>query len=440
MPAIKVENLNKIYKLYDSSKDRLKESINPFKKKYHRDFYALKDISFEIQKGETVGIIGKNGSGKSTLLKIITGLITPTSGNIEVHGKVSALLELGAGFNPEYTGIENIYLNGTIMGFTREEMDQKLDNIISFADIGDFVNQPVKMYSSGMYVRLAFAVAISVEPEILIIDEALAVGDAAFQAKCMSKMKQLMDKGVTVLFVTHDSNAIKKLCSRCVYLENGAIKAVGEAAKVSDMYLADIREAMNSEHIKVLQYEDEADELIESGKQAKLFSFESVQVFKEDMDFKERVKDFRQGTGEATVTAVEFLDDANNTIKNAVFNQEVVLRIYIAFNKKRKVSVGYHIRDSKNTEIIGASIRIEGEELIEGIAGEKYCVEFRTRLPLAAGNYNISLVVSIPVVVNRTALFVDYIENAILFEVAERKPFIIWNMVYIPNECKILKY
>lgn len=196
--AIKVENLTKIYKLYDKPVDRLKESLNIFGKKYHKDFYALNEVCFEINKGDAVGIVGKNGSGKSTLLKIITGVLTPSFGSVTVNGRVSALLELGAGFNPEYTGLENIYLQGLLMGYDKEAMHTRVDAILRFADIGEFINQPVKGYSSGMFARLAFAVAINVEPDILIVDEALAVGDMVFQAKCMARMISLMERGVTV--------------------------------------------------------------------------------------------------------------------------------------------------------------------------------------------------------------------------------------------------
>lgn len=192
--AIEIENVTKIYKLYDKPIDRLKEAMSVSHREYHKDFYALSQISFTVEKGQTVGIIGTNGSGKSTILKIITGVLTPTTGNVSVNGKISALLELGAGFNMDYTGIENIYMNGTMMGFSRKEMDAKLDDILEFADIGDFVYQPVKTYSSGMFVRLAFALAINVEPEILIVDEALSVGDVFFQSKCYRRMDEIRKK------------------------------------------------------------------------------------------------------------------------------------------------------------------------------------------------------------------------------------------------------
>ena len=226
--SIKVESLSKIYKLYNTPMDRLKETMHPFRKKYHKDFFALKDISFEVKKGETFGIIGKNGSGKSTLLKIITGVLSPSSGNVTVNGRVSSLLELGAGFNPELNGIENIYFYGTINGFSKEEMDSRLDSILAFADIGEFVFQPVKSYSSGMYVRLAFAVAIQVEPEILIIDEALSVGDIFFQQKCARRMRDIKEKGVTIIFVSHDMGSVLNLCNQVVYLKNGVVFGVGD--------------------------------------------------------------------------------------------------------------------------------------------------------------------------------------------------------------------
>lgn len=225
--SVKVDNLTKVYRLYDKPMDRLKESLNIFHKSYHREHYALKNISFEIERGETVGIIGVNGAGKSTILKIITGVLNPTKGSVTVNGKISALLELGAGFNPEYSGMENIYLNGTMMGYTREEVNSRLDDILSFADIGDFINQPVKTYSSGMFVRLAFAVAINIDPEILIVDEALSVGDVFFQAKCYKKIKELTGKA-TVIIVSHDLNAMTKFCKRIIVMSDGEKAFDGE--------------------------------------------------------------------------------------------------------------------------------------------------------------------------------------------------------------------
>ncbi len=235
--AIKVNNLSKSYKLYDKNSDRLREVMSLRKKTYHKLHYALNNVSFDIRRGENVGIIGVNGSGKSTLLKILTGVVTPTSGAVEVNGKISALLELGTGFNPEYTGMENIFLNGTIMGYSKEEIQARLPSILDFADIGDFINQPVKTYSSGMFARLAFAVAVNVDPEILIVDEVLSVGDLRFQIKCMERMKQMMVGGTTVLFVSHDINAVRRFCSSAIWLNHGEIQSIGEVNKVADEYL-----------------------------------------------------------------------------------------------------------------------------------------------------------------------------------------------------------
>lgn len=234
--AIKIEHLSKVYKIFDKPTDRVKEALNPFRKRYSRDFYALNDVSLTIKKGETVGIIGKNGAGKSTILKIITGVLTPTSGSVQVNGRIASLLELGAGFNPEMTGIENIYMNGTIMGYTKEEMDDRLQEIIDFADIGEFIHQPVKMYSSGMFARLAFAVNVNVTPDILIVDEALSVGDVFFQNKCFKRMDALKKSGVTVLFVSHDMGSIRQLCDKCLWLENGGMRQYGNVEEVAAAY------------------------------------------------------------------------------------------------------------------------------------------------------------------------------------------------------------
>ncbi len=233
---IQIEHLQKMYHLYDKPIDRLKEVLRPGRKSYHKEFYALRDISLTIKRGESVGIVGVNGSGKSTLLKIITGVLNPTEGKVETYGKVAALLELGAGFNPEYTGRENIYLNGTMMGYSEEEMAQRVQPIIDFADIGDFIDQPVKTYSSGMFARLAFAVAINVSPDILIVDEALAVGDTRFQVKCIDKMMELKKKGTTILFVTHAIEQIKRFCTRAIWIRDGVIYQDGEASQIVDLY------------------------------------------------------------------------------------------------------------------------------------------------------------------------------------------------------------
>ncbi len=234
--VISTRNLSKVYKLYNNPKDRLKETLHPKRKKYHKEFYALRDVNIEIRKGEVIGIIGKNGSGKSTLLKIISNVLTPSRGEFEVKGKVSSLLELGSGFNPELTGIDNIYFYGTILGFPEEKVRSKLQEIIDFADIGDFINQPLKTYSSGMKARLAFAVAINVDPDILILDEILAVGDELFRRKCYARMEKFFKGGKTILYVSHSVPAVNELCTRAYLLNNGEAILEGPAKMVTAYY------------------------------------------------------------------------------------------------------------------------------------------------------------------------------------------------------------
>lgn len=424
--AIKIEHLSKVYKIFSKPSDRVREALNPFGKRYSKDFYALNDISLTIKKGETVGIIGKNGAGKSTILKIITGVLTPTSGSVQVNGRIASLLELGAGFNPEMTGIENIYMNGTIMGYAKEEMDARLQNIIDFADIGDFINQPVKMYSSGMFARLAFAVNAFVEPDILIVDEALSVGDAGFQAKCITRMKEMMKNGATILFVTHEMSTIKAFCKRCIYLERGGIRLDGMAEELADIYLREIRDEMNK-HNAI------SDEI--KHKFFKKYD-KSLTQFKLDENFPKRKGLFRQGNQAATVKAVDMFNNIGEPLTLAEFNERVRLVVYLKFNEDICLSIGYHIRNNKNEEVMGSSFTVENNgKIIEGKKGDGIVVEFSTRLPLMEGVYNVTIVVSQPAGID-SAVFNDFIENAYLFEIARREKWRMWDMVYIENECR----
>lgn len=238
--AIAVSGVSKAYHIYERPQDRLKQMLWRGRRKFHDEFWALRDVSFEVRKGETVGIVGRNGSGKSTLLQIICGTVTPTEGTVHKNGRLSALLELGSGFNPEFTGRENVYLNGAILGLSRAEVDERFDRIAGFADIGQFIDSPVKHYSSGMFARLAFSVAIHVDPEILIVDEILAVGDAAFQRRCLSKFYDIRESGCTILFVSHDQYQVKSVCQRAVYLDQGRQKLFGPAGRVIDAYMVDM--------------------------------------------------------------------------------------------------------------------------------------------------------------------------------------------------------
>lgn len=234
--VVEINHLTKTYNMYANPTARLKEALHPKRKSYHEVFYALNDVNVHVNEGEMVGFIGENGSGKSTILKIITGVLTPTSGEVKIDGHIAALLELGSGFNPEYSGYENIFLNGMVLGYSRDQMEEKVEAIIKFADIGDHLYQPVKTYSSGMFVRLAFAVAINVDPDILIVDEALAVGDLEFQLKCMEKFTEFRNQGKTVLFVSHDVNAVRRFCDRVYWLKNGVVEAEGETMEITEDY------------------------------------------------------------------------------------------------------------------------------------------------------------------------------------------------------------
>src|SRR6266700_5241862 len=240
--ALRVERVSKQYRIYERPGDRLKESLTRGRWKWHREFWALRNIRFEVEAGTTTGIVGPNGSGKSTLLQIVTGTLEPTHGNVWYDGRIAALLELGAGFNPEFTGIENVFMNAALMGFSRKETEQLLPEIKRFAEIGDFVHQPVKTYSSGMYVRLAFATAVATQPQILIIDEALSVGDAVFQHRCLRRIRQMQESGATILFVSHDVSAVKALCSRAILLNSGRVEADGKPSDVLNRYLGLIME------------------------------------------------------------------------------------------------------------------------------------------------------------------------------------------------------
>ncbi len=433
--AIKVENLSKVYELFNNPVDRLKEVIHPFRKIYHRDFYALKDVSFEIKRGDTTGIIGKNGSGKSTLLKIITGVLTPTNGRVQVNGRISALLELGAGFNPELTGIENVYFNGTLMGYSRAEMDAKIDDILSFADIGEFVYQPVKTYSSGMFVRLAFAVSTVVDPEILIVDEALSVGDMFFQAKCMTRMKKMIDDdGTTLLFVSHDMSALKSLCSRGIYLERGTVQAIGPAGEVAELYNRNMRIEMNEEFTSALP---STATKMEASATKESRGLVHISGFKESVDFEQRVAPFRYGDGGAKITFAELLDEHSHPINEVSFNQSVFVRVSIETAVDDEIGCNYYVMDEKKIFILGASLNLAGQPLMQVKNGGRYVVTFKTRLPLHEGGHSIQLQLVKSTGQENSAIFLDVIDDAILFKMFRREGARIWARAYVENEVEI---
>jgi len=368
--AVRFDNVTKIYKLYDSPKDRFKETFSIRKKKYSKDFYALNDVSFTIKRGETVGIVGKNGSGKSTLLKILTGVLNQTAGGIGVNGKISALLELGAGFNMEFTGMENIYLNGTILNIPKEEMDKKLDSIISFADIGEFIHQPVKTYSSGMFVRLAFSVAIHVDPEILIVDEALAVGDTRFQMKCMDKFVEFMNAGRTVIIVSHDLNMIKRFCKRAIWLNDGALVMDGDVDTVTDRYNDFLKSGLAfAEYSESLKLEKTgAEEGAEAGGASGAPDSERNAI--------------------AEISSVKLFDKSGNEISDVPFGEDITLEIdYEVFEENVAHPVlGVAIRSVDHKYICGLNTLLD-DKRIPWIKGHNICRLSYERFNLTGGGY-----------------------------------------------------
>ncbi len=381
--AITVTDVTKIYKMYDKPIDRLKESLHPGHKEYHKKFYALNHLSFQVKKGETVGIIGTNGSGKSTILKIITGVLSPTTGEVKVKGNISALLELGAGFNSDYTGIENIYMNGTMMGFSKKEMDRKLQDILDFADIGDFVYQPVKTYSSGMFVRLAFALAINVEPEILIVDEALSVGDVFFQSKCYRRMEEIRQRGTTILMVTHDMGSIIKYCDRVVLLNKGNFVAEGAPGHMVDLYkkiLANQMDALKDELEEMNDFSGE-----KSGKPKK-----AEGLMKEKLTINGNRTEY--GDGRAEIYDLGLLDARGNVTNLLLKGENFTIRERIRFYAPIQAPIfTYTIKDKKGTELSGTNTMFEGTDIRPVKDGDEYEVSFTQKMTLQGGEYLLSM-------------------------------------------------
>lgn len=402
---IEVKNLVKKYNIYEQPIDRLKETLSITKKCYHKEFIALDGLTFNVEKGDAIGILGKNGSGKSTLLKMITGVLTPTAGDLKLNGRIAAILELGAGFNMEYTGVENIYLNGTMMGYSKEDMDKKVNDIIKFADIGDFINQPVKIYSSGMFARLAFAVAINVDPDILIVDEALAVGDTRFQIKCIEKMKSLKESGTTVLFVSHATEQIKRFCNKAMWLKDGKIKAIGESSEIADMY-EDFMKYGEVDHKKDVRMKAKREEAINKGE------------FRVPMD--ENIL--------ASIHEVKLSKEKLSSFEDL------------------EVEISYDIyKDSIDSFLLGAAIYTPGREYIFGpntflekvsvpnTFGRHKVIYHIPKMPLLGGTYTID----VGIFTDESIVNLDYKEAICQFKVVNK--YISEGRFYIEHEWKVVE-
>ena len=375
-PAIRVSRLVKIYKLYDKPKDRIKEAFGFGRKQVHKLHYALNGVSLEIRKGETVGIIGTNGSGKSTILKIITGVLNPTSGEVHVEGRISALLELGAGFNMEYNGIENVYLNGTMMGFSEKEIDKKLPEILEFADIGDYVYQPVKTYSSGMFVRLAFAVAINIEPEILIVDEALSVGDVFFQAKCYHKFDEFKKMGKTIVFVSHDLSSISKYCDRVFLLNKGNLLGEGSPREMIDAY----------KRVLVGQYE-----IPEHSGESSLLGDEDLQAAAgKASGVNPNLLEY--GTRQALIEEYYITDDRGVRTTAVIKGSEFTVHMRVRFAGHIPAPIfAFSFKNVIGTEITGTNSMIEKAFLDSAEPGQTKDITFTQKMSLQGGEYLISM-------------------------------------------------
>lgn len=380
-----VQNVSKLYRLYRHPSDRIRE-IFPFtNKKLHTDFWALKDISFSVDKGETLGIVGPNGCGKSTLLQIICGILQPTSGRVVTMGRVAALLELGAGFNPDFTGRENVFLNGEIMGISRGAIERALPSIAAFADIGEFMERPVKEYSSGMYVRLAFATAIHVEPEILVVDEALAVGDAVFANRCVRKFEELKQRKITVLFVSHDLGLVKQLSDRAILLINGRIHAQGEPNQVINQYIGLVLERQRADA------EPRQSKRLEPG--------------------------FRHGDGTSEVLDVELLNARGGPAEAVASGELVRVRVRSVFRQpKSDPMVGILIRNRIGMDVYGTNTRLERIELGNFEPGDELEIEFQFECWLAPQQYTLTVATQ-----NADGSSHDWLDDVMTFEVVDSR-------------------
>lgn len=383
--AIAVQNVCKIYKLYDKPMDRLKEALGLTRNVKHREHFALNNVNFQVKQGECVGIIGTNGSGKSTILKIITGVLNPTSGAVTVNGRISALLELGAGFNQEYSGMENIYLNGTMNGFSNAEIDAKLQDILDFADIGDYVHQPVKTYSSGMFVRLAFSVAINIEPEILIVDEALSVGDVFFQAKCYHKFEEFKKMGKTIMIVSHDLSSIAKYCDRVILLNQGVKLGEGSPKEMID----DFKRVLVGQY-ELPEQKSEQSLLNDAEVQEAVHTKAAVQKRAREGNA-ENTKTLEYGTREAEIEEIYIVDDRGVRTNAILKGMEFGIYMKVRFHQDLPAPIfAFSIKTAKGTEITGTNTMFEKAFSESVSAGSEKLVSFTQKRSLQGGEYLIS--------------------------------------------------
>lgn len=390
--AISVRNVTKMYKLFSRNRDRVLDAFGWTRKKRYKEHFAINNLSFNIERGKTTGIIGTNGAGKSTILKIITGVLTPTEGSVEIDGRVSALLELGAGFNQEYTGIENIYLNGTMMGYTKEEVDARMDDILEFADIGEFVYQPVKTYSSGMFVRLAFAVAINIDPEILIVDEALSVGDVFFQSKCYRKFEEFRDKGKTVLFVSHDLSSISRYCDHVILLDHGKKVAEGIPKDIIDLYKRILVKQVDINSVMRGETDLAGRGLNDNLKSVGISDIKksNSSLWKESFEINPQLNEY--GDGKADIIDFAVIDDSGQLTDTIEKDHIFKIKYKVIFHEKIENPIfTFTIKNKQGISITGTNTMLEKKNLFIANKGDEYICSFEQVMSLQSGNYLLSI-------------------------------------------------
>ena len=417
--AVEFSNVSKSYAIYAAPRDRLKELATFQTRRFHTDFWALRNVTFDVRRGETFCVVGENGSGKSTLLQICAGIMTPSSGTALAHGRIAALLELGSGFNPEFSGRDNVYLNGAILGLSSKDMDRRLPEIEAFAEIGAFINQPVKTYSSGMVVRLAFAVAIHVDPEILLVDEALAVGDVYFRQRCMRKVHELRQRGVTILFVSHATGDVKALGDRAMWLEKGVVKALGKTDLVVAQYLAAMSEK-------------------DRAYQAREFTVEEARALPAPQEIVEEIPniDHRFGDGKAEIIGVAVLDAHGVRVGLLHPNSTIVVRISVrAKENLDRPIVGFMFRNHLGVDFAGTNTARERQDLPPMLAGDVCTVDFYLDLPaLYASSFSFS-----PAIANGSLehySMCDWIDNAVVLQM-ERSDQPIYGQFHLDCRVKV---
>jgi lipopolysaccharide transport system ATP-binding protein len=442
--VISLDKVSKSFKRYKSTGDRVRDLLLHKSSRGH-EFWALKDVDLNVGEGHTIGILGRNGSGKSTLLQIVVGTMRPTSGTVQVNGRVSALLELGTGFNPEFTGRQNVFYNGRILGLTQGEMEARFDDIAAFADIGDFLEYPVKTYSSGMYIRLAFSVAISVNPKILIIDEALAVGDARFQQKCISRIKRLREDGVSILFVSHDSDAVRRLCDHAIVLEHGKVVNHGSAVNMSNWYLSLMSVNFDLERQKMIeQAAIEQDERTEDSDLQVLTPLEELDLKQAETvpdtaldhkEFENEFKYYRHGDGAARINRILIRNSAGELTGTVFMGETVSVEFYVDFYTDQESHIlGFYLRDRLGTDIIGLNTFQERVRVPPVHVGERVAYRFTFRIDARPGVYGISPGLAYNQIETR---YLDWIDNAEILRVSDPDTTRTVFGVYLPPQRRI---